>query len=285
MLEPSVPAPSEIVPRGPIERPTSKQSPFFQLPGEIRNLIYGYALTLDNNNTPLYLDTLRAPTLAFVSRQVRQECLPIFLQSNRFITLFCPRADQTEGHYLWFANHTLSWLSEVSFHKPTINDIYFVLTPPDHYTDMSASQYGIVCKGTHRELYHPPQCFFCCPDERPGGIEARIEYVRRGFGRLAPHLLDQFDSQREWHGYDLEDLHDQLFGEVDDEDRALSIMEIMDMAWRVKGGAEQYAWHTGLESDDAFFELEGEFKVFEWQERYPSLWDADTSSESEGRED
>lgn len=60
--------------------------PFPSLPGEMRNRIYEFTLApLDR----LYLDTLKAPTLAGVSKQVGGECLATSLQVNACHTYFC----------------------------------------------------------------------------------------------------------------------------------------------------------------------------------------------------
>ena len=65
----------------------SQQSPLLDLPAELRNTIFEYALVEER---PINVEHLRAtPQLFLVSHQVRRECVSLFYLSNSFtITLY-----------------------------------------------------------------------------------------------------------------------------------------------------------------------------------------------------
>ena len=78
------------------------------LPIELRLQIYGHALQREGR---MYLDSLKAPALSAVSKQVRDECLPVFLSSNSFTTFLSRHPQNTYGSL--FAPHTISALFPV----------------------------------------------------------------------------------------------------------------------------------------------------------------------------
>lgn len=94
-----------------------------KLPAEIRNCIYTFAVTEPDE---LHLHTAIPPPLGQVSRQIRDEVLPIFLKTNDFAVLFSKAGD---GHDVDFSPVTIDWLVEVGLRVPLFHNITILLVP------------------------------------------------------------------------------------------------------------------------------------------------------------
>ena len=125
------------------------QSMLLALPGEIRNMIYGYALA---ENSRLFLDTLSPPPLMAVSRQIRAEGLHIYVQVNRFHILLSVRTD-LQTWTMDLSPITSSWLREVGLDKRLFNDIRLSFTAPDLTVTMMPD-ISIVIRGRTLVIEH-----------------------------------------------------------------------------------------------------------------------------------
>jgi len=95
-----------------------------RLPRELRDQIY--ALVLTEQDRPYVLNTLLPPALARVNRQLRAECLPIFLRTNHFHVVFANEADRFG---VKLAPVTLNWLKAAGFTAPVFDHVSF--SPPE----------------------------------------------------------------------------------------------------------------------------------------------------------
>lgn len=85
-----------------------REASFLGIPGELRNLIYRYAL-LQISMIPVSPFNPSQPALLFTSRQVRSEALPIWLTENTF------KVDAWDMQLTIPSNYHDHWLSRVAY--------------------------------------------------------------------------------------------------------------------------------------------------------------------------
>jgi hypothetical protein len=123
----------------------AQHSRLFQLPAEIRELIFEHALISPKSLVAFRLEDeyQRAdyheavqPPLTFVSRQLRRECLPIFYSSNDIVL-------HTESSKV---NETQAWLRCAEKHLPTLRRISILV----RYTSLTGYFRGRSASGATR---------------------------------------------------------------------------------------------------------------------------------------
>jgi hypothetical protein len=131
--------------------------PLMDLPAEIRVRIFEYALVLSRR---VHFEVMRTPSLACVSKQVRQECLPIFLRVNIFQTSYSRGLDGTFG--IVFANETIAWLKELPLTAKLIRDIRVTFQGHLGRDDDKSSAFQIIANSSRVSINHfDRRCPFC----------------------------------------------------------------------------------------------------------------------------
>ncbi|KAF2173479.1 hypothetical protein M409DRAFT_15760 [Zasmidium cellare ATCC 36951] len=92
----------------PEETMTPPEPSLLGIPGELRNIIYRYAL-LQDTMIKVSPATPSQPSLLWTTRQIRTEALPIFLAENTF------KVDAWDMELTIPSNYTAHWLSKIAY--------------------------------------------------------------------------------------------------------------------------------------------------------------------------
>lgn len=131
--------------------------PFMDLPAELRLRVYKLALARPHR---LHVEVMRTPNLACTSKQVRQECLPVFLRVNCFQAYYSRGLDGTFG--IIFANETLAWLRTLPLTAGYIQDLRVTFQGDIGQGDPRSSVFQIIATATQTFINHVERrCPFC----------------------------------------------------------------------------------------------------------------------------
>lgn len=202
-------------PLAPDTRGPEDTFPFLRLPGEIRNLVYDFALA--EHEKYHFLDTVQPPPLASVSRQMRKESLSSFLKSNTFhIILWKNSKDLTTD----IQPSTLNWLKDIGLHIPLIKHLHISF---DQTHDMRNSAFLIDMDSKPR-FKHASICFFCLEN---GSITNAHDTSPDLPPSIATHLDILEQKMRKAHDESLVALSRSIFPSLSHKNtQALSIADI-----------------------------------------------------------
>lgn len=198
----------------------ASRSPLLTLPAELRNMIFSIALT---EPVRLFLDTLVPPALACVSKQTRQEALPIFLAVNRFHILF----DFGSKHFdIDFSPVTRSWLYEVGINTAILQDVIMSFTEKQDDTNTLVDHHYLV-KAHEPSLRHDFTCLFC-NGSAPPMIERLIQaFIYHGIDEHETEVVRSYPTD---HVKCLEAVLERIMGVKSSPVPALSIHDLRQWA-------------------------------------------------------
>lgn len=183
-------------------------SGLLQLPPEIRDVIYEFALTSDHPVVTFRLDTYQQdsyqeatqPPLTRVSRQVRQESLPIYFDCNEFIL-------HAEGSKVQNAHR---WLICNSLHLPKLRHLSFWVRYVTLRNDRNGSS-GALSIGLRRDVHDgcwkvKDRWKWITVVRRPAALDSDAKFLIAELRRLLINESTSYLDADEWY-YMLTDLN------------------------------------------------------------------------------
>lgn len=192
---------------------------FLDLPAELRNLVYDFALA--EHEKYHFLETVNPPPLASVSRHIRKESLSSFLKSNTFHIIFwSTNKDLTTD----IQPSTLNWLKDIGLHIPLIKHLHISF---DQTHDMRNSSFLIDTDSKPR-FKHASNCLFCLENS---SITNAHDIYHDLPPSIATHLDNLRQKMRKAHDESLATLSRSIFPNLSHKNtQALSIADIEAIA-------------------------------------------------------